>query len=205
VASDAAIEVPAALAVWQVESGGRRHVPNRAVIRFENHLLYRRWGKHHQEAYDRHFRHGGHRGRPGRPWENHEFRERDAEPFRSVHLDQESEYRALALARRLAGEATALLSISIGGPQILVANYRLIGYSSPREMYDAFQSGERAQVLGFFDFCRHRPAPQPGDLLAYLRDRRWAEFARYYNGPGQVERYSGRIRNAYEHARQLAV
>jgi hypothetical protein len=34
-------------------------------------------------------------------------------------------------------------SISIGGPQILGSNYRMIGHPSPQAMYDAFQADER--------------------------------------------------------------
>ncbi len=205
VANEARIEVQAALGVWQVESGGRTHTVGRAIIRFENHLLYRLWGKNNQAIYNRHFQHGGHMGVPGSPWQNHKFRENTTEPLRSFHGNQDLEYRVLALATRLAGEEPALKSISIGGPQILTSNYSLIGYSSPREMSDAFQASERAHVLGFFDFCRHRAAPSKGDLLKYLRNYDWSSFARYYNGPGQVEKYGGLIQNAYEHARQLPI
>jgi hypothetical protein len=203
VASEAGSEVAAVLAVWHVESGGRTHTVNRAIIRFENHLLYRRWGARNESTYRQYFRHGGHAGEPGKSWENHKFRENAAEPFRAFHGSQDLEYRVLAVARRLAGEEAALQCISIGGPQIVVSNYRLIGYSTPGEMYRAFQAGERAHVLGFFDFCRHKSAPRAGALLLYLQNRQWDNFARYYNGPGQVSTYGGRIQNAYEHAQQL--
>ncbi len=201
--SETGIDIPAILAVWHVESGGRSHTPGRAIIRFENHLFYRHWGKNNESAYNKHFRHGGHSGQPGKSWQNHQFRESADQPFRSFHGDQDAEYRVLALARRLAGDGPALLSISIGGPQILISNYRLIGYSSPRAMYDAFQVGERAQVLGFFDFCRHKNAPGKGDLITHLRTHDWRKVAYYYNGSGQVEVYSGRLQNAYQHAQQL--
>lgn len=202
-AAEAGIEAAAALAVWYVESGGIAHVPGKAIIRFENHLFYRIWGRHNEAQYQAHFRHGGYASAPGRAWEGHAFREDPSQPFRSFHGSQELEYRVLDLAMRLAGDM-ALECISIGGPQILISSYRLIGYASPRQMYDAFQAGERAHVLGFFDFCRAKPAPKPGNMLAYLRDHRWEDFARYYNGSGQVAVYGGRIGNAYEHARQLA-
>lgn len=85
----------------------------------------------------------------------------------------------------------------------MVANYRLIGYSSPRAMYDAFQASERAHVLGFFDFCKQKKAPKKGDLINHLREHKWPEFAKYYNGLGQYEKYGGRIRNSYSHAKQI--
>jgi peptidoglycan hydrolase-like protein with peptidoglycan-binding domain len=196
------IEIPAVLAVWQVESAGRRHVPGRAIIRFENHLFYKLWGQNNPAIYDRHFRHGGHAGQPGRSWENHQFRERINEPFRSFHGNQDLEYRVLFLAQQLGGETAALQSISIGGPQILVSNYRMLGYTSPREMYEAFQSGERFHILGFFDFCTHHPR---GDLLRYLRNHEWRSFAYYYNGSGKADEYGQRIQRVYQEGRQLPI
>lgn len=205
VADRTGIQVQAVLAAWHIESGGRTHTVKRAVIRFENHLFHRLWGRHHEALYSRHFRHGGHAGEPGRPFQNHKFRESPQDSFRSFHGNQELEYRVLALAARLGGDEAALKSISIGGPQILVANHRLIGYPTPRSMFDAFQAGERWHVLGFFDYCRHRRAPAPGDLLHYLRNRDWRRFAYYYNGPGQVELYGSRLANIHGHALQLGI
>jgi hypothetical protein len=202
-AADLSIENSAVLAIWYVESGGRAHTVNRAIIRFENHLLFRAWGTAHPALYDRHFQYGGHAGVSGKPWQNHAFRESADGAFVAFHGNQDLEYRALALAARLAGADIALQCISIGGPQILVSNYRSLGYESPREMHDAFQASERYHVLGFFDFCRSRNAPARGDLLRYLREKNWASFARYYNGPGQVDFYAGHIQNAYDHARSL--
>jgi hypothetical protein len=198
-------EVPAALAVWAVESGGRRHVRGRAIIRFENHKLFALWGANNQADYDRHFQHGGRGGISGRGWENHTFRDGPSGSFRPFHGNQDLEYRVLSLAMKLAGSDTAVQCISIGGPQILVSNFRLIGYDTAKSMFDAFQASERAHVLGFFDYCRHRAAPKRNDLLQHLKNKRWAEFARYYNGPGQVEKYSGRLSNAYDHARAIGV
>lgn len=196
------IEPAAALAVWQVESGGRRHQAGRAIIRFENHLLFNTWGKRHPEIYDRHFRHGGRGGIPGKAWERHAFRESPDQPFLPFHGNQDLEYRVLALATRLAGESFALSCISIGGPQILVSNHRAIGYESPRAMYDAFQAGERSHVLGFFDFCQQHPR---GSLLPFLRNRQWTTFARFYNGPGQAETYGAWINQAYQKASRLPI
>lgn len=206
VATQLGIEVPAVLAVWRVESGGRTHVPNQAIIRFENHLLYRRWGTSNRSVYDQYFRHGGHAGNAGNSWENHQYRENTSASFRTLHTGkQEDEYRALQLATRLAGETHAVQCISIGGPQILVSNHSLIGYATPRAMFDAFQTDERYHVLGFFDFCRNRQAPLAGDLIKYLRARNWSEFARYYNGPGQVDTYGRLIGDAFAEAQKLPI
>jgi hypothetical protein len=202
-AAEVQVELPAVLAVWQVESGGRAHSPGAAVIRFENHLFYQVWGQAHPQLYGQYFRHGGFHGQPGNVWEGHQFREQPGAAFQTLHGSQDREYRALALARRLAGDDMALRAISMGGPQILGSNYRMIGYPSPRAMYDAFQADERYHVLGFFDFCRNKLAPHAGDLILALHERRWADFAHYYNGSGQIAVYSARLQDAYHAAALL--
>jgi N-acetylmuramidase-like protein len=192
------IRLAAALAVWYVESAGRRH-PARAIIRFENHLFFNRWGSAHPDVYDAHFQHGGRGGIPEESWKNHRWRATVAQPFATFHGDQDAEYRVLAFATRLSNEETALQCISIGGSQILVSNHRMIGYDTARGMYDAFQAGERAHVLGFFDFCNYRygHGARRGEMLRDLALLRWEDFARGYNGGGQVPEYAGHLRNAY--------
>jgi N-acetylmuramidase-like protein len=205
IATRLGVELPATLAVWRVESGGAVHTPGRAIIRFENHLLFKLWGRQNTAVYDQHFRYGGRGGQPGRIWENHQFRADPQAAFVTMHRagNQGDEYRALQLAIRLAGEAIALQCISIGGPQILIASYRDIGYATPKQMYDAFQASERWHVIGFFDFCRTKRAPAVGQLIASLRGRNWADFAKYYNGGGQVAAYSGYLRAAYQAAQDI--
>ncbi len=205
VAQQTGASLASVLAVWSVEGGGLEHVRNAAIIRFENHLLFRTWGKDNPQAYDAHFQHGGRSGVSGQAFQNHRFREDPASPFVELHGDQGREYRALELASRLAGADIALRCISIGGPQILVSNHRVIGYASAAAMYRAFQDDERWHVLGFFDFCRHQPAPRRGDLLAALREQRWPDFTRYYNGPGQVETYSALLTRSFAEASALPV
>jgi hypothetical protein len=196
-AEETGIDLAAILAVWKVESGGRDHTPNRAIVRFENHLLYRNWGIHNDDKYSRYFQHGGHRGIPGRPWENHRFRKDPKESFQGFHGDQDAEYEVLKWAIHLSGGDIAYRCISIGGPQILGENYRLIGYQIPGEMYQAFQADERAHVLGFFDFC------QACKLIRFLRNQEWDDFARGYNGSGQVAQYGNWIESAFNAALRI--
>jgi peptidoglycan hydrolase-like protein with peptidoglycan-binding domain len=204
VARKTQVEVPTVLAVWHVESGSRLHSPGKAVIRFENHLLYRLWGKNNDATYAQYFRHGGYMGQSGNAWENHQYREDPSKPFYASHSSPDTEFRVLGLAARLASEEIALQCISIGGPQILISHYSLIGYRTPREMYDAFQASERSHVLGFFDFCQ-QTAKEKGGLLPYLRSKDFRNFAYYYNGSGQVDYYSRMIQEAYNEARQLSL
>lgn len=192
------VETAAVLALWTVESSGRAQTPGEATLRFECNLLFQSWGAKNPAAYDLQFRHGGRNGQPGRPWENHQFREDPTGSFEDVHKGQASEHRALALGCRLAGDEVALKCASIGGPQIVMENAAMLGYATAQAMFDAFESGERAQVLAFFDYCARKPAPKRGDLIAYLAAKDWRKFAYYYNGPGQAEEYGAKIAAQYE-------
>jgi hypothetical protein len=191
------------LAVWYVESSGRAHTPGKAVIRFENHLFFDQWGKQNDPVFSNHFRFGGHAGQPGARWENHEFRGVVAQPFAPVHKNQQSESLALMLARSLGGDSPALCSISIGGPQIVIGNFRWLGYATPLAMYNAFQADESAHVTGFVDFCAHKPAPSAGDLISNMKSEDWASFAHYYNGAGNVAIYGKRLSDAFTTASSL--
>ena len=107
----------------------------------------------------------------------------------------------LDVASGLAGDDIALRCISMGGPQIMGFNYSAAGFRSPREMYDAFQASEGAQVQGFFAFCQHQGAP--GEIIGALQHHDWRTFARDYNGSGNEITYAGLIQTAYNEARQL--
>lgn len=202
VATQTRIEVAAVLAVWFVESAGRTHTVNQAIIRFENHLLFDRWGSEHPADFDAHFQFGTRAPATGdgcdKRWKCHTFRAAKDGEFENVHANQASEYRALAVATKFAGETDAIQCISIGGSQILGSHYRRIGYATPRQMYDAFQAGERAHVLGFFDYCQF--VQSGGALLTALRSRDWRPFATGYNGSSRVDQYSTDLENAYQAA-----
>lgn len=197
------VNVPGITAVWLVESSGLPFTPKRAAIRLEVHQLYDTWGKRNRNVFDSHYRFGGHNGQAGRAWENQEYRTEDTGVFHAVHHNQSSEYAALTLAQLLAGDEPAFTSSSIGGCQVMMNSFRTLGYESATEMYNAFQKSESAHVLTFFDFCSTKAAPKTGDLLSYLRARDWNNFAKYYNGTGQVPVYAAKLKKAYDTAAEL--
>ena len=186
------IELAVVIAVWLVESGGRIHKANRAIIRFENHLLRRQLNS--DVLYKQNFIDDGCPPKSGKSWQGHFWRVVPTANWQKVHKDQISEYDVLTFARSRYGDDIAMQCISIGGPQILVSNYKVIGYKTPAEMFDAFQKSERAHVLGFFDFCQHSIK----NGLKLLRDKQFREFARSYNGPGNAEEYGRKINQSYE-------
>ncbi len=193
----AGIPPAAALAVWVVECGGLPHRRGRPVIRFEPHVLFNRWGKDHEPAFDQHFQFGGRNGIEGARWQNHKMRENPQSEWTRFHGDQPTEYRALMLAERLAGREIACQCASFGGPQIMGFNHDVIHYASAREMAEAFARSERWQVIGFFDFCAAK------DIVSALRDADWLRFATVYNGSGNAAAYVARIAEAFGRARLL--
>ena len=199
-ANEQGVSVPAVLAVWFVESSGRDHTPGRAVIRFENHVLFDLWGRDNAALYDQHFRHGGRAPQfgPGcdASWRCHEYRRGPTEGFDECHCDQAQEYDVLDVATSVAGAEIARRCISMGGPQIMGFNHARIGYTSASEMYEAFQGAEGTHVRGFFAFAG-------GGGIAALRRFDWRTFALGYNGSGQADLYAGLIQEAFAEAEAL--
>lgn len=101
------------------------------------------------------------------------------------------EYARLERAMAFDREA-ALWSASWGAPQIMGFNYKLAGYDSVEEMVAAFCDSEDAQLMAFATFI------ESVGLDDELRDKRWSDFARGYNGPNyHVNRYDARLIEAY--------
>lgn len=189
---------PAAmLAVWAVECGSLPFRRGRPVLRFEPHVFFARWGIRYERLFDSHFRFGGRAEVEGARWQGHMMRDGPLQHWQRFHGEQPGEYRALALATRLADAETALQCASMGGPQIMGFNCQACGYESATRMFEAFARSERWQVLAFFDFCAGR------SLLDALKAADWLAFATVYNGPGNAAAYAARIGEAHEEACRL--
>ncbi len=190
------IDPGAAVAVLAIESGGRGFAADgRMIIRFENHLFYRQWGKDHRDLYDRHFRFS-----PEKNWQGHQWRQFANQPFRDFHGTQDGEWQAFSFARTL-DDTAAKLSISMGGPQIVGFNYTTLGFESVHQMYDAFSANERNQIIGFFDFVQG-PSRDSRRVLA-LQQGDFTTFASMYNGPGQAARYGSLMQGLFDVFKRL--
>lgn len=177
------IDVGLAVAVIAVESGGRGLAANgRLIIRFENHIFWSQWGKDHPDAFNSLFAFNA-----ATTWQGHKYRLSPNAAWRDGHTSQDAEWEALGVARALDDRA-AKLSISMGLGQIMGFNFSAIGYASVEAMFDALSSDERLHVLSMFSFIQRNPA-----LVQALQRNNLAEFARGYNGPGQMNFYAGLI------------
>ncbi len=179
------IELAASIAVLSVESGGVGIKDGRTLIRFENHLFYKYWGKFNQDEYNKYFKFAA-----GKNWLGHKFRKDENSEWINFHGDQDKEYEALNFARTIDDEK-ALLSISMGLPQILGSNSSIIGYDNVQEMFDNFNKDIRYHIFALFDFFSPR-------MIKYLKKREFVNFAKYYNGRGQARRYGKFIQDYYE-------
>lgn len=104
----------------------------------------------------------------------------------------EREKERLAEAIRLDREA-ALKSASWGKFQIMGFNHKAAGFPSVQKFVNAMYEGEGAQLDAFVNFVLHEK------LDDELRERRWADFSRRYNGPGfEKNKYHVKLAQAFE-------
>ena len=184
------IDVAVATSVIAAESSGSGFVNGRLIIRFENHYFWRLWGKDNADKYSSYFSFD-----QAQTWTKHRFRNDPKQPWIDSHGTQDGEWNALNKAKSLNDEM-AKRSISMGLPQIMGANYNLIGYESAAQMVDSFSRDERNQVVGLFDFIQG-PGTISSKIIA-LQNQDFVGFAEQYNGPGQAAQYGGMLRFYFE-------
>jgi uncharacterized protein YraI len=180
-----------AVAVFGTESSGNAFgAGGRMTIRFENHHFFQFWGKANPDEFRAHFQFDA-----VKPWTGHQWRAAADGAFQPVHVNQSSEWSAFQFAGTLDATA-ARLSISMGGPQILGSNFAEAGFESVEQMFDAFTSSEKRQIVAFFDFLQGT-STHPPKVIA-LQQRDFVRFAELYNGPANAAEYSARIASCFE-------
>ncbi|MTV31421.1 DUF3380 domain-containing protein [Rhodoblastus acidophilus] len=91
-------------------------------------------------------------------------------------------------AAMLINETAALKSASWGLGQLLGSNHAAAGYATVQDMVAAFCASERNQLAGMIAFIKSE------GLDRALRNHKWADFARGYNGPSYAKnQYSTRL------------
>ncbi len=77
---------------------------------------------------------------------------------------------------------SAMMSTSIGMPQIMGQNFKQCGYSSVGEMWDDFKKGEYNQIKALCTFIINNKA-----LYKAIKNEDWAKCAYIYNGPRYMD------------------
>lgn len=117
--------------------------------------------------------------------------------FRSKYgTGQAAEWRALT---EWSDTEAAFRQTSWGLAQVMGFNAGLAGYENAMAMAQGFQRSARAQVRGFFRILKNFGLIE----VTYRED--WRKFARRYNGPGQVEKYSGALAQAMAAAKAVGL
>jgi hypothetical protein len=94
--------------------------------------------------------------------------------------DQFAEHCRLKAAVEL-DPVAALMSTSFGKFQIMGFNFPMCGFASVDEFVHSLSLGEHEHLAAFVEFIEHR------GMADELREHRWADFARLYNGPRFAE------------------
>lgn len=174
-------------AINEVESKGKGFLENgKPVILFERHIMYRQLSKVRHEGDD--------------PAELKRHADQLAavnpalvNPKSGGYSGGTAEHQRLAMAR-LIDDTAALESASWGAFQIMGFNWQRLGYTSVQGFVAAMSAGESQQFDAFTRFVETDPV-----LHKALKARKWAEFAKLYNGPDyQRNLYDVKLQRAYE-------
>lgn len=154
------LDLPAARlrAVIRVESAGRGFHPRTGlpIILFEPHIFHRETD-----------------GRYARVRPDLSYSGWGARPYPRTQAERWTQLRAAAEL----DETAALRSASWGLFQIMGFNHRPCGFTTVGAFARAHADGEPAQLRAFAAYVIARGLVEP------LRQGRWAEFARAWNGP----------------------
>ncbi len=179
------VQVPALMAVNEIESRGEGFLPGgQPVVLFERHVM-------HQRLAD-----------AGKDAEALAARYPDlVNTKRGGYKGGAQEWYRLNLARQI-DQDIASESASWGAFQIMGYHWHALGYASIGDFVETVSRNEAAQLDAFVRFILADEA-----LHKALKTRKWADFAKGYNGPAyKANMYDTRLQRAYErHAAAEAV
>lgn len=183
------LDVPLAsvYAVNEVESNGKGFLDNgKPVILFERHIMYRQLAT------------------PRNDGDNVVQLKQHAAELAALnpaivnlkpggYAGGSAEHQRLSHAR-LIDDNAALESASWGAFQIMGFHWQRLGYASVQAFVAAISASESQQFDAFVRFIETDPA-----LYKALKARKWAEFAKLYNGPNyQRNLYDIKLQRAFE-------
>lgn len=181
------VELPAIMAVNAVESRGYGFLDNgKPVILFERHVMYRRLKELAISGDETSFDLG--------------ILAATAQVNAAVvnerpggYAGGTAEHQRLSWARQI-NDTVALESASWGLFQIMGFHWQLLGYESAQAFAQAMATSEGAQLDAFVRFIEADPLLQKA-----LKARRWADFAKRYNGPEYRKNlYDTKLQRAYD-------
>ncbi|HBN9641679.1 N-acetylmuramidase family protein [Pseudomonas aeruginosa] len=180
------VPLASVLAVNEVESAGAGFLGNgKAAILYERHIMYQRLALPRHPDDDK-------ASLQARADELAAAHSMLVNPKPGGYIGGSGEYQRLAQARMLDALA-ADESTSWGAFQVMGYHAERLGYASVAEFVTRMQSSEAEHLEAFVRFIKADPA-----LLKALKGRKWAEFARRYNGPAYARNlYDVKLERAY--------
>lgn len=169
---------PAALAaVAQVESAGSGFFScGRPTILFERHIYYRQLQSESQQLADA----------------LHNQYPQLCNPQRGGYIGGSGEYQRFATAYLLNPQA-AIEACSWGMFQIMGFHWQALGYASAAQFRADMEQSEGQQLHILVQFIKADAA-----LHKALKAKKWAEFARRYNGPAYADNhYDSKLAKAF--------
>lgn len=172
------VSVASVMAVNEVESNGAGFFEDgRAAILFERHIMYRRLKAAGYNADDLSVKYP-----------------RLVNPLPGGYRGGWPEYTRLKSAQTIDHDI-ALESASWGQYQIMGYHWQALGYASVQAFVEAMQASEAEHLAAFVRFIQADPA-----LHKALKSKKWADFARIYNGPAYKKNlYDIKLARAFEH------
>jgi hypothetical protein len=179
IAAELGCEVEAVQAVVEVESGrlGAFAADGRPIILYEPHIFSRRTNRQFDASHP-----------------NISYRSWDASKYPRT---QDGRWAQMREAYALAPQ-DAIASASYGLFQIMGFNHAACGFPDPKAFVTDMCRSQAQQLKAFAAFVRSN------NLADELVRKDWDGFARGYNGSGQVERYGGMMREAYNRLKSVA-
>lgn len=172
------VSAAALAAVAQVESAAAGFFPcGRTAILFERHVYYRQLQQESQQLAD----------------EIARQYPQLCNTHRGGYIGGSGEYQRFSMAHLLNPQA-AIESCSWGMFQIMGFHWQALGYNNAAEFKAAMDVSEGEQLRILSRFIKLDPA-----LHKALKNRKWAEFAKRYNGPAYAENhYDRKLARAFE-------
>jgi hypothetical protein len=179
IATELGCEVEAVQAVVEVESGraGAFGPDGRPIILFEPHIFSRRTNRRFDATNP-----------------TISYPTWDASKYPRTQAER---WDQLAAAYALDPQ-NAVASASYGLFQIMGFNHAACGFADPKAFVTDMCRSQAQQLKAFAAFVRSN------NLADELVRKDWEGFARGYNGSGQVERYGGMMRSAYNRLKGIA-
>jgi peptidoglycan hydrolase-like protein with peptidoglycan-binding domain len=183
------LDVPLAsvYAINEVESKGKGFLDNgKPVILFERHIMYRQLAtpRHDSDDLVELQRHAAQLAATNPALVN---------PKAGGYAGGTAEHQRLSSAR-LIDDTAALESASWGAFQIMGYHWPRLGYASVQDFVAAMSTSESQQFDAFVRFIETDPV-----LYKALKARKWADFAKLYNGPDYKRNlYDIKLQRAFE-------